>query len=58
MAGGPPMRRASSSGKSSSQADTKKVGSKNAWLPFLVCGAPALTALWMSGILWLMLKSW
>jgi hypothetical protein len=25
----------------------KTGGSKNLWLPFLLCGAPALTALWM-----------
>jgi hypothetical protein len=32
--------------------------SKALMLPFLVCCAPALTALWMSGILWFILKSW
>jgi hypothetical protein len=28
-------------------AMNKSGGSKNLWLPFLLCGAPALTALWM-----------
>jgi len=36
--------------------DPGKLGAvKILWLPFLICCAPALTALWMSGILMLVL---
>jgi len=44
-------------GNKGASADTNSL-KKALWLPFLVCGAPALTALWIAGILWVILKSW
>ena len=46
MAGGTPVKRRLGEGGSAAALE-RKGGSKNAWLPFLLCGAPALTALWM-----------
>ena len=39
-------------------ANGTSVVSKALILSFLVCCAPALTALWMSGMFWLILKAW